>query len=51
MIRAMTWNTWWRFGGNWRQRESGTLDVVRRVDPDVLGIRSAGATRNATRRA
>jgi endonuclease/exonuclease/phosphatase family metal-dependent hydrolase len=38
MIRAMTWNTWWRFGGNWRQRESGTLDVVRRVDPDVLGI-------------
>jgi endonuclease/exonuclease/phosphatase family metal-dependent hydrolase len=38
MIRAMTWNTWWRFGGNWRQREPGFLDVVRRVDPDVLGI-------------
>jgi endonuclease/exonuclease/phosphatase family metal-dependent hydrolase len=38
MIRAMTWNTWWRFGGNWRQREPGILDVVRRSQPDVLGI-------------
>lgn len=38
MIRTMTWNTWWRFGDNWRQRERGILDVVRRVDPDVLGI-------------
>jgi endonuclease/exonuclease/phosphatase family metal-dependent hydrolase len=34
----MTWNTWWRFGGNWREREPGLLQVVRRIQPDVLGI-------------
>jgi endonuclease/exonuclease/phosphatase family metal-dependent hydrolase len=38
VIRAMTWNTWWRFGGNWREREPGILQVVRRVEADVLGI-------------
>jgi endonuclease/exonuclease/phosphatase family metal-dependent hydrolase len=37
-IRAMTWNVWWRFGGNWREREAGILDVIRRTDPDVLGV-------------
>lgn len=34
----MTWNTWWRFGDNWRQREPGLVEVVRRVEPDLLGI-------------
>lgn len=37
-MRAMTWNVWWRFGGNWREREPGILDTVRAADPDVLGI-------------
>jgi endonuclease/exonuclease/phosphatase family metal-dependent hydrolase len=37
-IRVMTWNVWWRFGGNWREREQGIIAVARDVDPDVLGI-------------
>lgn len=34
----MTWNVWWRFGGNWREREPGLLEVLRRNAPDVVGI-------------
>ncbi|WP_194420978.1 endonuclease/exonuclease/phosphatase family protein [Microbacterium abyssi] len=37
-IRAMTWNVWWRFGGNWDQREPGLIAVVRDQRPDVLGV-------------
>ncbi|MFS0910772.1 endonuclease/exonuclease/phosphatase family protein [Microbacterium sp. 179-I 3D2 NHS] len=37
-LRAMTWNVWWRFGGNWQQREPGLLAVVRDQQPDVLGL-------------
>lgn len=43
-IRAMTWNVWWRFGGNWREREPGLLDVARVVAPDVLGIQECWGT-------
>jgi endonuclease/exonuclease/phosphatase family metal-dependent hydrolase len=42
-IRAMTWNVWWRFGGNWREREPGLLEVIRDVNPDVLGIQECWA--------
>ncbi|HEX9999189.1 MAG TPA: endonuclease/exonuclease/phosphatase family protein [Actinoplanes sp.] len=37
-MRVMVWNVWWRFGGNWRERETAiraTLDAYR---PDVLGL-------------
>lgn len=34
----MTWNVWWRFGGNWKQRERGLVEVVRDQRPDVLGV-------------
>ena len=34
----MTWNTWWRFGGNWAERERGILQVVKEQRPDLLGI-------------
>lgn len=37
-IRAMTWNVWWRFGGNWRERERGILATIRSVDPDIVGL-------------
>lgn len=37
-IRVMTWNVWWRFGGNWQEREHGLIEVLRALDPDVVGI-------------
>jgi endonuclease/exonuclease/phosphatase family metal-dependent hydrolase len=43
-IRAMTWNVWWRFGGNWREREPGILEIVGAVAPDLLGIQECWGT-------
>jgi endonuclease/exonuclease/phosphatase family metal-dependent hydrolase len=37
-IRVMTWNVWWRFGGNWQQRERGLHHVLSEVRPDLLGL-------------
>ena len=39
-MRVMTWNLWWRFGP-WEQREAAIIDVIRRVDPDVLCLQEA----------
>lgn len=47
-IRAMTWNVWWRFGGNWREREPGLLQVIRDADPDVLGLQECWGAANRT---
>jgi endonuclease/exonuclease/phosphatase family metal-dependent hydrolase len=44
IVRAMTWNTWWRFGGNWRDREPGILSVIAAVEPDLLGIQECWGT-------
>ena len=37
-IRAVTWNVWWRFGGNWRERQPGIAEILRRADPDLVGL-------------
>jgi endonuclease/exonuclease/phosphatase family metal-dependent hydrolase len=37
-IRAMTWNVWWRFGGNWRERQDGIVAVLQDADPDIVGL-------------
>jgi endonuclease/exonuclease/phosphatase family metal-dependent hydrolase len=37
-LRAVTWNVWWRFGGNWREREHGIIQVLHTVQPDVVGL-------------
>jgi endonuclease/exonuclease/phosphatase family metal-dependent hydrolase len=43
-MRAMTWNTWWRFGGNWREREPGLLQLTREIAPDLLGLQECWGT-------
>lgn len=50
-VRAMTWNTWWRFGGNWREREPGIRRVVRDVAPDLLGLQECWGTSEETQAA
>lgn len=47
-VRAMTWNTWWRFGGDWREREPGIRRVVRETAPDLLGIQECWGTSEET---
>lgn len=44
----MTWNVWWRFGGNWREREPGLAGVIAEQNPDVLGLQECWATDGRT---
>jgi endonuclease/exonuclease/phosphatase family metal-dependent hydrolase len=44
----MTWNLWWRFGGNWREREPGILQVLRDTAPDMVGLQETWATDDTT---
>ncbi|MFI7547530.1 endonuclease/exonuclease/phosphatase family protein [Actinoplanes sp. NPDC049599] len=37
-MRVMTWNVWWRFGGNWRERADGIRITLETYQPDVLGL-------------
>ena len=37
-LRLATWNVWLRFGGNWREREAGIVAVLRREQPDLVGL-------------
>ncbi|AGZ44678.1 endonuclease/exonuclease/phosphatase [Actinoplanes friuliensis DSM 7358] len=34
----MTWNVWWRFGGNWRERATGIKITLETYQPDVIGL-------------
>jgi endonuclease/exonuclease/phosphatase family metal-dependent hydrolase len=37
-MRVMAWNVWWRFGGNWREREVSIAAMLEAYRPDVLGL-------------
>ena len=37
-MRVMTWNVFWRFGGDWRERAPAILATLREHRPDVLGL-------------
>jgi endonuclease/exonuclease/phosphatase family metal-dependent hydrolase len=47
-VRVMTWNVWWRFGGNWRSREAGILATFEAYRPDVIGLTEAWAADGTT---
>ncbi len=34
----MTWNVFWRWGGDWRERAPAILSTLRAYRPDVLGL-------------
>jgi endonuclease/exonuclease/phosphatase family metal-dependent hydrolase len=34
----MTWNVFWRFGGDWREREPAISATIEAYRPDVLGL-------------
>jgi endonuclease/exonuclease/phosphatase family metal-dependent hydrolase len=37
-MRVMTWNVFWRFGGDWREREPAILATLETYRPDVLAL-------------
>jgi endonuclease/exonuclease/phosphatase family metal-dependent hydrolase len=37
-MRVMTWNVFWRWGGDWRERAPAIRDTLRSYRPDVLGL-------------
>jgi endonuclease/exonuclease/phosphatase family metal-dependent hydrolase len=37
-MRVMAWNVWWRFGGNWREREVSIGATLEAYRPDLLGL-------------
>jgi endonuclease/exonuclease/phosphatase family metal-dependent hydrolase len=37
-MRVVSWNLWWRFGGNWRERQDGIVSRLRDLRPDVAGL-------------
>lgn len=44
----MTWNLWWRFGGDWRERERGIVATLERLRPDVACLQEVWATEETT---
>ena len=37
-MRVMTWNVFWRWGGDYRLRAPGIVDTLQIYRPDVLGL-------------
>jgi endonuclease/exonuclease/phosphatase family metal-dependent hydrolase len=40
-VRAVTWNVWWRFGAEWRERQARILATLRELAPDVVGLQES----------
>ena len=36
--RLMTWNVWWRFGPQWRERQAGLVETIGSIGADVVGL-------------
>jgi endonuclease/exonuclease/phosphatase family metal-dependent hydrolase len=48
MVRAMTWNIWWRFGPRWRDRQPAIRATLERFRPDVLALQEVWAGEGTT---
>jgi endonuclease/exonuclease/phosphatase family metal-dependent hydrolase len=41
MLRALSWNVWWRFGDQWQDRQRGILATLQDLRPDVIGLQES----------
>ena len=48
MVRAMTWNLWWRFGPHWKDRQPAIRVTLERLRPDVVAFQEVWATEETT---
>jgi endonuclease/exonuclease/phosphatase family metal-dependent hydrolase len=46
-MRVMTWNLWWRFGDDWRERQRGIVSTLRAVRPDIVGLQEVWGSADA----
>jgi endonuclease/exonuclease/phosphatase family metal-dependent hydrolase len=44
-VRAVTWNVWWRFGPQWRERQDAIAATLRSVDADIVALQRGVAGR------
>ncbi len=44
MIRAVSWNLWWRFGDDWRARQAAIASTLEALRPDIVGLQEVWAT-------
>lgn len=42
-MRIMSWNVWWRFGGDWERRQQAILKRLQAPSPDVIALQEAWA--------
>ena len=40
-MRVVTWNVFWRFGAEWRERQPRILATLRDLAPDVVGLQES----------
>ncbi|TDD11655.1 endonuclease/exonuclease/phosphatase family protein, partial [Kribbella turkmenica] len=45
VLRVMTWNVWWRFGGMWLARYEAIVETLQAVEPDVVALQEVWGTR------
>jgi endonuclease/exonuclease/phosphatase family metal-dependent hydrolase len=43
-MRVMTWNVWWRFGGQWREREPRIAAALAAYAPDLIALQETWGT-------
>lgn len=43
-MRVVTWNVWWRFGAEWRERQPRILATLQGLAPDVVGLQESWVT-------
>jgi endonuclease/exonuclease/phosphatase family metal-dependent hydrolase len=43
-VRVLSWNTWWRFGPDWRARQALLADAIRDSDADVIALQESWRT-------
>jgi endonuclease/exonuclease/phosphatase family metal-dependent hydrolase len=43
-MRIMTWNIWWRFGEQWRERQDAILATLAATKPDIVGLQEVWGT-------
>jgi endonuclease/exonuclease/phosphatase family metal-dependent hydrolase len=47
-VRVMTWNVWWRFGPQWRERQPLIVRTLREVDADVMALQEVWGDKRTT---
>lgn len=47
-MRVLTWNVWWRFGEQWRERQIAIAATLAANQPEIVGLQESWAAREAS---